>query len=128
MKRVLTAIVLIPLVLLAVFRAPMWLFALLVLLFAVLASLEYLHIAEKSGVVPFRRLTLIMVAGIFLFAGIKTAAETQLYRLQQVPPSDQRNLQYDRLKIAWDIASIGGALMLAMPFLFLVRGMRRQDL
>ena len=49
MKRVLTALVLIPLVLLAVFRAPDWLFTLLVGVVAVLATIEYLQIAAKYG-------------------------------------------------------------------------------
>jgi phosphatidate cytidylyltransferase len=57
MKRVLTAVVLIPLVLLAVFRAPMWLFVLLVGIIIVLALDEYLDIAEAAGIKPFRWLT-----------------------------------------------------------------------
>lgn len=54
MKRVLTAVVLIPLVLLAVFRAPLWLFALLVAAVIVLALHEYLGIAETAGLKPFK--------------------------------------------------------------------------
>lgn len=54
MKRVLTAVVLIPLVLLAVFRAPLWLFALLVAAIIVLALHEYLGIAEAAGLKPFK--------------------------------------------------------------------------
>lgn len=57
MKRVLTAVVLIPLVLLAVFRAPLWLFALLVAAVIVLALHEYLAIAEAAGLKPFKWLT-----------------------------------------------------------------------
>jgi phosphatidate cytidylyltransferase len=57
MKRVLTAVVLAPLVLLAVFRAPLWLFALLVAAVIVLALHEYLHIAEAAGLKPFKWLT-----------------------------------------------------------------------
>jgi phosphatidate cytidylyltransferase len=57
MKRVLTAVVLVPLVLLAVFRAPLWLFALLVAAIIVLALHEYLAIAEATGIKPFRWLT-----------------------------------------------------------------------
>jgi len=57
MKRVLTAVVLAPLVLLAVFRAPQWLFALLVAAIIVLALHEYLHIAEAAGFKPFKWLT-----------------------------------------------------------------------
>jgi phosphatidate cytidylyltransferase len=57
MKRVLTAVVLVPLVLLAVFRAPLWLFALLVAAVIILALHEYLHIAEAAGFKPFTWLT-----------------------------------------------------------------------
>lgn len=52
MKRVLTAVVLVPLVLLVVFRAPLWLFALVVVLVAALAMHEYLKIANGNGVEP----------------------------------------------------------------------------
>jgi phosphatidate cytidylyltransferase len=57
MKRVLTAVVLVPLVLLVVFRAPLWLFALLVAAVIILALHEYLAIAEATGIKPFRWLT-----------------------------------------------------------------------
>ncbi len=57
MKRVLTVVVLAPLVLLAVFRAPLWLFALLVAAVIVLALREYLGIAEAAGLKPFKWLT-----------------------------------------------------------------------
>lgn len=46
MKRVLTAVVLIPIVLLIVFKAPLWLFAAVTGLFAVIAAHEYLNIAR----------------------------------------------------------------------------------
>jgi phosphatidate cytidylyltransferase len=57
MKRVLTAVVLIPLVLLVVFRAPLWLFALAVAAIIVLALHEYLALAETAGFRPFHRAT-----------------------------------------------------------------------
>jgi phosphatidate cytidylyltransferase len=50
MKRVLTAVVLVPLVLLAVFRAPWWLFAGLLILVIVLATHEYLGIIKAYGI------------------------------------------------------------------------------
>jgi phosphatidate cytidylyltransferase len=59
MKRVLTAVVLIPVVLLLVFRAPLWLFALAVAGIIIVALHEYLNIAEVAGIKPFRRLTYI---------------------------------------------------------------------
>jgi len=52
MKRVLTAVVLVPLVLLVVFKAPMWLFALVIALIVVLALHEYLHICKAYGIQP----------------------------------------------------------------------------
>lgn len=57
MKRVLTAVALIPVVLLIVFKAPLWLFALVVAALIVLALREYLDIAEAAGIKPFRRQT-----------------------------------------------------------------------
>lgn len=52
MKRVLTALVLIPLVLLVVFKAPLWLFTLVVAAFVVLGIYEYLNIVRAYGSEP----------------------------------------------------------------------------
>lgn len=72
MKRVLTAVVLVPLVLLAVFRAPIWLFALLVAVVIVLALHEYLGIADAAGFKPFRLLTYVAaLLPIFLLLGYR---------------------------------------------------------
>jgi phosphatidate cytidylyltransferase len=60
MKRVLTAVVLVPFVLLLVFRAPLWLFALAVAGIIVLALHEYLNIAKAAELKPFFALTYIM--------------------------------------------------------------------
>lgn len=57
MKRILTALVLIPLVLLAVFRAPDWFFTSLVGIVAILATVEYLQIVEAYGIKPARFVT-----------------------------------------------------------------------
>ena len=62
MKRILTAVLLIPVVLAIVFWAPLWLFALVVAAIIVLALHEYLGIAEAAGVKPFR--LLVYVAGV----------------------------------------------------------------
>src|SRR5438067_8540853 len=73
MKRVLTAVVLIPLVLLAVFKAPGWLFASLIGAVALLAAHEYLGLAAGHGIAPFRKTTLLFIglyfAGLASFAG-----------------------------------------------------------
>ena len=66
MKRVLTALILIPLVLLAVFRAPLWLFLLISVVVALAAVFEYLDIAAGYGVQPFRLLTYLYTAALFV--------------------------------------------------------------
>lgn len=65
MKRVVTAVILIPIVVLALFRAPLWLFALLVLGVALLAAREYFDIAEKTGFRPFRFLSYFFLVALF---------------------------------------------------------------
>ena len=52
MKRVLTAAALIPVVLLLVFKAPLWLFALVIGAIIVLSMREYLAIVEAAGIKP----------------------------------------------------------------------------
>jgi phosphatidate cytidylyltransferase len=66
MKRILTAAVLIPLVLLAVLRAPLWLFLLLCVVVSLAALLEYMGIAASYGLEPFRLLSYIYVAALFV--------------------------------------------------------------
>ena len=66
MKRVLTALVLIPVVLLAVFRAPAPLFALLVGAVAILAAREFLDLVKHYNVSPFGNPTYVGVALLFL--------------------------------------------------------------
>ncbi len=61
MKRVVTAAVLIPLVLLALFLAPNWLFTVLVGAVALLATMEYLTLAAGYGYEPFRFLTYLLI-------------------------------------------------------------------
>jgi phosphatidate cytidylyltransferase len=69
MKRILTALVLIPVVLFLVFLGPrwQWLFTLAVAGVAALASWEYLGLVERSGAKPPR--VVVMVAIFMLFAG-----------------------------------------------------------
>ena len=56
MKRVLTAVVLVPFVLLLVFRAPLWLFALAVAGIIVLTLHEYAGIVKAYGIEPMTKL------------------------------------------------------------------------
>ena len=65
MKRVLTALVLIPLVLALVFLGPTWLVTLAVAGVAALAAWECLGLAEKSGANPPRIAVLVAILGLF---------------------------------------------------------------
>lgn len=66
MKRVLTAAVLIPAVLAAVFWLPIWIFSLLVGFVALLATAELFGLAEASGLQPLRNLGFFLVAMLFV--------------------------------------------------------------
>jgi phosphatidate cytidylyltransferase len=66
MKRIVTAAILIPLVLLAVFRAPLWLFLLITAVVALAAAFEFLGIAASYGLEPFRVPTYLYVAALFV--------------------------------------------------------------
>ena len=68
MKRVLTAAILIPLVMLAVFRAPNWVFVLLVALVALLALSEYFEIVAGYGVEPLRFLGYLLTLTMYAIA------------------------------------------------------------
>ena len=68
MKRILTALVLIPLVLALVFLGPKWLFTLVTAGVAMLAAWEYLGLAEQGEAKPPRVAVLLAISG--LFAGV----------------------------------------------------------
>ena len=115
MKRVLTAAILIPLVILALFRAPLWLFTLLVLGVALLAAKEYFDIAEKTGFRPFRKLSYAFLVCLFalvygVFSGL----------LFPAPPSEGRSV----LIVAHSIF----LLLLAVGLVIMSAGLRREPL
>jgi phosphatidate cytidylyltransferase len=64
MQRVLTAIILIPLVVLAVFKTPFWLYAVIIAILALLCLAEYLDIAAGHNLKPQRMLTYIAVLAV----------------------------------------------------------------
>ena len=108
LKRILTAVVLIPIVLLLVLRAPIPLLALVAGLVAALAVQELLKLAEGYGIRPFHLPTYVFVALLFV--------------LLAVNPGD---------KPLSSTAFVAGTVALAAalaPFIFLVLGMRREDL
>jgi phosphatidate cytidylyltransferase len=111
-KRVLTAVILIPLVVLALFKAPLWLFTLLVLGVALLAAREYFDIAAATGFRPFRGLSYAFVVCIFVVAyapGDYT---------QRVPGSYEPGY----------LPITALLLLIASPFILLVAGIRRDPL
>lgn len=116
MKRVLTALLLVPLVLAAVFWTPIWIFSLLVGAVALLALHEFLHIAEQSGIAVFRPLAMVLVALLFVafpyFAGHDATVGLYPARVLVVPESAL-------------LVLLG---TLACAFLALTLGLRRDDL
>lgn len=119
MKRVLTAVVLVPLVLLAVFRAPIWLFVLLVAVVIVLALHEYLNIAEAAGIKPFRWLTYVLgVLPIVMMWGLMAAS------VFLNPP--RRYAAYP--SINWWFLTTRWSLLLLTPVIFGIPLVFRKDL
>ena len=109
LKRVVTALVLIPVVLLLVLRAPIWLIALVAAVVALLTVVEFLKLTESYGVRPVVRPTFVFIALFFLFLVIGGASGKPL--------------------ISTDQFVVGAAFAAAIaPFLFLTVGMRREPL
>jgi phosphatidate cytidylyltransferase len=75
MKRVLTAVVLIPLVLLVLFKAPMWLFTLVVGVVAIGAAWEYLKLVDAYGLPSMKVPTLGLVVLVFALAVMDGAVQ-----------------------------------------------------
>ena len=109
LKRVATAVVLIPIVVLLVLRAPVPVLAAVAALVALLTVQELLKLTEAYGVHPFRRTTYILVALFFLLLAIN--------------PGNDKPL----LSTAISVYTLGFAAAIA-PFIFLVVGMRSVEL
>jgi phosphatidate cytidylyltransferase len=108
LKRCLTAVVLIPVVLLLVVRAPIPVLALVAALVALLSVQELLNLSEAYGVRPFRWPTYVFVGLFFLFLAVTGGGQPLL-------------------STATFVYSIGFAASIG-AFIFLVIGMRRIDL
>jgi phosphatidate cytidylyltransferase len=108
LKRILTAVLLIPVVLGLVLRAPVPVLALVTALVALLAIQELLKLSEAYKVRPFHWPTYIFVGLFFLFLAVNPGHDTPL------------------LSTAMFAGSAGFAAAMA-PFVFLVIGMRRAD-
>jgi len=107
MKRILTAVVLIPLVLAIVFLAPDWLVVIAVGIVATLAANEFLQLAAASGMAPYRGVTVALVA--VGFATMAAFLARTRYADDGIAP-----------------LIIGGIFFL--PLLFLLLGLRKAEL
>src|SRR5579871_2795974 len=110
MKRVLTAVVLIPMVLLLVFKAPIWLFALGVAGLIILTLREYLDIVEAAGIKPFRWLTYAVgILPIFLLL-------VSMWRANYPGPAGQYS--NSGISVNWSILVILAPLIFGIPLVF----------
>ena len=108
-KRVATAVVLIPLVLLLVLKAPLYVLALVAGAVALLAIAEFLKLATHYGVQPLGQATYAFVALFFVFVIVASTNRTPLVETTAI------------------LYGIALAAALA-PFVFLTVAMRRADL
>jgi len=111
MKRVLTALVLIPVVLLLVFRAPLWLFVPVVGVFTVIGLREYLSMVEAAGLEAFR--WPIYVLGLLPLAASLAVSLPEIWHPHYVPPDlpyQSELLQY-WLAICFIAPAIFGAML-----------------
>ncbi|HEY1528071.1 MAG TPA: phosphatidate cytidylyltransferase [Candidatus Angelobacter sp.] len=83
MKRVLTAVVLIPVVLVIVFKAPLWLFVPVVGVFTVIGLREYLSMVEASGLKAFRWPTYVL--GLLPLAALLAVSLPEIWHPHYVP-------------------------------------------
>ena len=109
LKRIATAVVLIPVVLLLILRAPVPVLSVVAAAVALITVQEFLKISESYGVQPLRLPAYIFVGLLFLLLAASTAAEAP---------------QLSALKLVFGLAF---AAALA-PFVFLTIAMRRAQL
>ncbi len=109
LKRILTAVLLIPIVLVLILRAPVPVLALIAALVALLAVQEFLKISEAYKIRPFHWATYIFVGLFFLFLAVNLGHDTPLLSTSVFAGS----------------AAFVGAIA---TFVFLAIGMRRVDL
>jgi len=119
-KRVLTAVILVPLVILALFKAPIWLFTLLVFGVAVLAAHEYFGIVKAQGFRPFATTSYLLVAISFMAIYV-----TSLWMF--APPNDAVN-SFTRIgAFALFVAGLPAVTLLG-PLVLLLLSLRREPL
>lgn len=110
MKRVLTAVVLVPLVLLVVFRAPLWLFSVVIAVVVLVALHEYLNLSKAYGLVPIQPMVY-AISTLIIFSGFIFS--------QSFEPAGN--------SLGW-IAMVLWSLIVILPILFGIPLIFRRDL
>src|SRR6185312_10791403 len=119
MQRVITAIVLVPLVVLAVFKAPLWLYALILAILALACAHEYLNIVEAHHLKPLRTLTYLAILCVLADYYLSVA-------IRGMRPSGASGWQM--LRDPFFQYTILLVLVSAAHFVLLVAAMRTEDL
>ncbi|HEY1679034.1 MAG TPA: phosphatidate cytidylyltransferase [Candidatus Sulfotelmatobacter sp.] len=109
LKRIATAVVLIPIVLALILRAPVWLLAIFAGAVALVTIHEFLKLTESYGVRPMAWPTHLFAGLFFLLLAISSASETPLLSTEQF------------------LVTLGFIAAIA-PFIFLTRAMREGNL
>ena len=120
MKRVLTAVILIPIVVVALFKAPLWLFTLLVFGVAVLAAHEYLGIAKAQGFQP-------MVGVGYTFVALSIAWVYAFGTVLTQQPTEPLSTRWSMLLVygyTWGLP----AITFLSPLILLAIGLEREPL
>ena len=120
MKRVITAVILIPLVVIALFKAPLWLFTLLVFGVALLAAHEYLGIVKAQGFQP-------MAGAAFTFVGLSLVwvyGFAIMLTRQPTEPVSQNLSGFLVYEYTWGLP----AITFLAPLVLLVIGLERDTL
>src|SRR5215469_8064899 len=119
MQRVMTAVILVPLVLLAVFKAPIGTFALIIAVLALLCAHEYLKIAEAHSLKPPHVLTYLAIAAVI--ADYYLSIVIRGLRPQNVTG-------WQLLRDPVHLYAITLVVVSAIPFVLLVAVMMTEDL
>ena len=109
LKRIATAVILIPIVLVLILRAPVWILAIVAGIVALLTIHEFLKLTESYGVQPLRILTYVFCGIFFALLALNVGNEKPL------------------LSTAVFVYCLGFAAAIA-PFIFLTRAMRKEPL
>ena len=109
LKRIATAVVLIPIVLALILRAPVWALAIIAGIVALLTIHEFLKLAESYGVQPLTWPTYLFTGLLFVILAVSTSGDTPL------------------LSTGKFLVALGFTAAIA-PFIFLTRAMRDEPL